>query len=105
MITECPNAHEGCSYFNRSTPGRLTDTQEHGCFASTDHRTPKFMGKGATALVRNYIRSTDNQQQLCRDEHDQKTVEEWGNHPKLPDDRYMIDALIALRKARKLGGK
>ena len=99
MISECPNAHEGCQYFERSTPGRLRGTQEHGCYADTDHVIPRFMGKGAVALVRNYIRSRPNQQQLCRQDHDIKSLSEWASPPELPPEREMIDQLIAARRA------
>lgn len=102
MITECPKANTECPYFNRSTPGALHETQEHGCFADTDHKIPRFMGRGASSLLRNYIRSEDNQQQLCRHEHDIKTAEERNDQPELPSDRFMIDTLVRLRANKKL---
>lgn len=100
MIGECPNASPECPYFDRATRGVLHDTQDNGCYTDTDHRIPKFMGRGANALLRNYIRSDDNKQQLCRHEHDLKTAEEFKDHPELPSERFMIDALIRARKER-----
>lgn len=94
MKTECPNAGmEGCPY--------------KPCFADTDHVIPRFMGKGATKLVQNYIRSKANQQQLCRFEHDKKTREEWENPPELPTERFMIDAIkrVRLERKQKNGGQ
>ena len=100
-ITPCPNPNPECPYFNRPTPSTLKDSQEHGCFASCDHIIPRFIGRQATsALVKNYVRSKANQQQLCRWEHDKKTVEEWQTPPEIPPERVMIDAIKALRKRR-----
>ena len=57
---------------------------------------------GATTLLKNYIRSTANQQQLCRWEHDQKTVDEWNNPPEVPSEAFMIAAIKEARARKKL---
>lgn len=103
MIGECPNAGPECPYFNRATQGALHDTQEHGCYTDTDHTLPKFMGKCASKLVQNYIRSRANKHQLCRNEHDKKTLEEFRCPPEIPDERFMIDAIIKARKRNRNG--
>lgn len=103
MITPCSNANMECPYFARNTPKRLEDEQTHGCFASTDHVIPRYLGRqaGASALLKNYIRSDANKQQLCRYEHDQKSLEDLQNPPEIPDERFMIDAIIKARRARR----
>jgi hypothetical protein len=60
------------------------------------------MGRSVSKLLRNYINSADNKQQLCRREHDAKTIEERDNLPEVPDARYMIDTLVALRGINRL---
>ena len=57
---------------------------------------------GASTLLKNYIRSTANQQQLCRWEHDQKTIDEWNNPPIIPSEAFMISAIKESRRRRKL---
>lgn len=103
MITGCPNPNPNCPYFNRNTPSPLRGEQTHGCYADTDHVIPRFMGRiaGASTLLKNYIRSKANQQQLCRWEHDQKTIDEQIDHPEIPSERFMIDAIKASRAKRK----
>ena len=106
MITGCPNPNPNCPYFNRNTPSPLRGEQTHGCYSDTDHVTPRFMGRiaGATTLLKNYIRSDANKQQLCRWEHDKKTIDEWNNPPELPSEAFMISAIkeARLRKRKKL---
>ena len=106
-ITGCPNAGPECPYYGRNTPKALKTEQKHGCYADTDHVIPRFMGRQATAsaLLKNYIRSTANQEQLCRWDHDRKTVDELKNPPEIPTDRFMIDAIVAARRARKANGR
>lgn len=103
MITDCPNAHEGCPYFDKPTPKALRGEQSHGCRADTDHIIPRWMGRAATAspLLRNYIRSKANQQQLCRLEHDKKTIEDWDNPPLPPTDFEMVTAIKGLHCVKR----
>ena len=102
MITPCPNACPECPLYTKKAPTPLRDKQEHGCFSDTDHIIPRFIGRQATsALVKNYVRSKANQQQLCRWEHDKKTVEEWQNPPELPTERFMIDAIKEARRLKR----
>ena len=90
MKTPCFENHEQCPYKNRS-----------GCYSDTDHQIPRFMAKGASALVRNYIRTPANQQQLCRFEHDQKSLDDLMYPPELPSERVMIGAIMQARRDRK----
>lgn len=91
MKTPCPSPNkEGCAYAERGK-----------CYADTDHIIPRFMSKGAPALLRNYIRTPQNQQQICRFEHDQKTMQDFITPPEIPSDRFMIDAIIQARRARR----
>ena len=102
MITPCPSPNPDCPFYGKKPPGSLQGTQEYGCFADTDHVIPRFMGRKATsALVKNYIRSAANQEQRCRWEHDQKTLEEWYNPPEIPPEQVMIDALKELRRKKR----
>lgn len=104
MITPCPNACPECPFYEKKAPKPLQGTQEHRCFSDTDHIIPRFMGRiaGASTLLKNYIRSTANQQQLCRWEHDQKTIDEWNNPPIIPSEAFMISAIKESRRRRKL---
>lgn len=104
MISACEGANPECPYFNRPTPGPLRGQQEHGCFSDTDHIIPRFMGRQACSkLLKNFIRSKANQQQLCRNEHDIKTAEEWKNPPIVPSERFMIDAIVRARREHRNG--
>ena len=101
-IEQCPLANGDCRYYDQPTPKALRGTQEHGCRSDSDHIIPRAMGKGATKLVQNYIqRSPDNRQQLCREEHEQKTRDDQINPPTLPDAQFMMDSLARERKARR----
>jgi hypothetical protein len=102
-ITGCPSPSPDCPYYGRRAPGPLRSEQDHGCYADTDHVIPRYMGRQATAsaLLKNYIRSPANQEQLCRWDHDEKTREEYENPPEIPTDRFMIDAIVRARRARK----
>jgi len=104
MITSCPNACPECPLYDKSTPKALRGIQNHGCYSDTDHIIPRFMGRvaGATTLLKNFIRSKANQQQLCRWEHDEKTIDEWDNPPEIPSDRFMIDAIKRSRRKRNV---
>lgn len=84
MRGECPNPKPECRY-----------NQLGGCFSDTDHIVPRRLA--TTALNGVYIELPDNKQQICRDEHDQKTFE--GDEP-LPDVQTMRDAIFA---AQSLG--
>jgi hypothetical protein len=75
MIEGCPNPNPNCKYYYRRPPGPLKYEQSHGCFADTDHIIPQRLARraGATALEKNYImKNPENQQQLCRWDHDIK---------------------------------
>ena len=102
MIGPCPNPREDCPYYGRRAPASLEGEQTHGCRADTDHILPRFVGKQAVSkLVKNFIRSKANQQQICRWEHDKKSLEDLKNPPEIPSDRFMIDAIKASRKKRE----
>lgn len=102
MITSCPTPSPECPYFTQRTPKALRGEQTHGCYADTDHIIPRFIGRQAMdRVVSSYIRSSANKQQLCRDEHDEKSLEDLKNPPPLPDRRFMINALIKARKKKR----
>lgn len=105
MITPCEKACRECPNFNRPTPKPLRDIQEHGCYADTDHIIPRFLGKlaGTSSLLKNYIRSPANKQQLCRWEHDSKTAREIASPESIivPSQRFMIDAIIRARHGKR----
>ena len=86
MIKECPNAHKGCPWFDRppSVPGAT-----NGCFSDTDHIVPRRLA--TTALTRLFINSPENKQQLCREEHEAKSLA--GDAP-LPSREYMIESIL-----------
>lgn len=101
MITPCPNPNPDCPFYGKRPPKRLEGEQSHGCYADTDHVIPRFVGRQATSkLVKNYVRSKANQQQLCRWEHEEKTRADEINPPEIPPERVMIDAIKSLRKRR-----
>lgn len=88
-IESCPTPREDCPWFTRPTPSHLKKTQEHGCRSDLDHIVPRRLG--TTALAGIYIeKHPENKQQLCRWEHDKKTLE--GDAP-LPDTEYMEQAI------------
>lgn len=59
------------------------------------------MGKSATRLAQQYIRSKANQQQLCRFDHDKKSAEDLQHPPQLPSRSFMINALIQARREKR----
>lgn len=96
-IEACPNACPECPLYDRRPPKPLRATQEHGCYSDRDHIIPKFMGKGAIKLVKRFIHSPENYQQLCRWEHNEKSIEDLQNPPELPDVEFMRAAVRAAR--------
>ena len=92
MKTPCGKELEGCPYKERGK-----------CYEDTDHKIPRYLGRqaSASALLKNYIRSDANKQQLCRYEHDQKSLEDLRNPPEIPDEKFMIDAIIKSRRAKR----
>lgn len=96
MITPCPNANENCKYFGRSPLPQLRGA-ENGCFADTDHIVPqRFRTLGS--LIRLYIDTPDNKQQLCRSTHDEKRE----YYDDIPEDEVMYDAVMRAAKDGKL---
>lgn len=96
-IKHCPNPSYECPWFRRPTPAALEGTQEHGCFSDNDHIVPRFLGETAienAQILKEYIRLPENQQQICRWEHDIKTREEELNPPEPPSREFMEDAII-----------
>lgn len=87
----CPNANENCKYWGQAPPPELRRLgQENGCYSDHDHIVPRRLG--CTALAAFYILHVpENQQQLCRAEHDIKTA--LGDAP-LPSEEYMRDAIV-----------
>ena len=100
MITPCPNACPECPLYRRRTPKPLRGEQSHGCYADTDHIIPRFMGKSASSLVKAYIHSPTNKQQLCRNEHNEKSREDLVNLPELPSRDFMVAAIMRARRIK-----
>lgn len=79
--TACPNANRvGCPVAER----------KGGCFADTDHIVPQRY-KRMSLLVRKYIVTPENKQQICRWEHEEKTTHE--SPALIPDEAFMLDAV------------
>lgn len=92
---ECPFATEACKYFTRdSVPGGNT---ENGCYSDRDHIVPQRLA--TTALARAYIHSPENYQQLCRNEHDVKTL---GGDEPLPEKEVMAQSVLRQAKIGKI---
>jgi hypothetical protein len=91
-IKACPFANETCRYYESRPPASLRGKQKHGCFSDLDHIVPQRLGKG-NHLAAAFINLAMNKQQLCRDEHDEKSHD--GDEP-LPS---RVDMATALRRA------
>lgn len=104
-IGPCNEACPECPLWSHRPPKALEDTQEHGCYSDTDHVVPRYLARrvGATALLKNYIKSPVNQVQTCRWEHMQKTEREYENPEAvdIPTEQFMIDALKRVRFERR----
>lgn len=91
MKSRCPEPNKpGCPYMER------------GCYADTDHIVPQRIArsKSASAITRIYILDhPENRQQLCRWEHDEKTLE--GDEP-LPSQEYMQGAITEAYEAGEM---
>lgn len=74
MRRECPNASPECKYYGRKPPQELRGLQEHGCFEDIEHLIPRRAG--TCALSRYIIRRPENQEWVCRAEHDEKNHRE-----------------------------
>jgi len=83
---ECEFRNEACPYYKRP----IKKGNESGCFSDRDHIVPQRLAQ--TGLATLYIYSPENYQQLCRLEHDKKTLE--GDEP-LPDQDYMKERIVA----------
>ena len=53
-------------------------------------------------IVSKYIQTPENKQQLCRNEHDIKSLQDLKNPPEPPDIEFMLDALYKARMDKKL---
>lgn len=108
-ITPCPNPNPECPWFNRCPPKELQGTQEHGCFSDRDHIIPQYLGRQATGklrrILRQFIQLPENSQQLCRWEHDEKSVHELVEPPSIPSIEIMKMAIIEERNKRILNGQ
>lgn len=64
--------------------------KEGACYSDRDHIVPqryRFMG----LLVRKYIYTPENKQQICRWEHEEKTLTE--SPDLIPDEEFMLNAV------------
>lgn len=87
----CPNPNqEGCPWQER--PG--------GCFSDTDHIVPQRY-RSLGLLVKKYIQTPDNQQQICRYEHDQKNLNSHVTEStdQIPAEEFMLDAVARAFRA------
>ncbi len=111
MITECQNANQECPLYKLRPPKELARTQEHGCFADRDHVFPRHLARVAffepdkvdyprRYLVR-YIRDPHNLQQLCRNEHNEKSARELVERPEYPTREQIQQALFETFLARR----
>lgn len=96
-IKPCPKSHEGCPLYGLEPPEKLSRTQEHGCYSDLDHIVPRRLAKTAIAAV--YINRPDNKQQLCRNEHNDKSAK--GDEP-LPEREFMVETIIADYMTRRI---
>ena len=87
MYGECLFANENCKYYTHPPVPR--GNIENGCRSDQDHIVPQRLAQ--TTLANLYIYSPDNLQQLCRDEHDDKT--RMGDEP-LPTRQGMLESVI-----------
>lgn len=92
---ECPFANETCKYYDRS-PVR-GGNRENGCYSDKDHKVPQRLA--TTALAKAFIYSPENMQQICRDEHDAKTMA--GDEP-LPDRETMVESVLRQTRLGRL---
>lgn len=104
MIRACETANEQCPIYHRAPPEQLASTQEHGCFSDTDHKVSarvlhdpdiEFEGFGRT-ILRKYIDSDINLEQMCRADHEAKNqleAETGESYWQLPSLEVMVHAL------------
>lgn len=63
----------------------------NGCYSDIDHVVPQRF-KVLGLLVRKYIYTPDNQERMCRWEHEQKTLTE--TEALIPSQEFMLDAVF-----------
>lgn len=74
MRRECPNASPECHYWDKTPPPELRGSQSHGCYEDKDHLIPRRAG--FCAVTRYIIKRPENQEYICRKEHDLKNHRE-----------------------------